>query len=78
MQTYPAIRARSSGFSKFPGKRLPIFLSATARAAPQRCNSGHGGGGDVILFMSVGTGHGHSGDAFLGRLLRRIRGVAAS
>jgi hypothetical protein len=34
-RTYSAIRARPSGFTKFPGERLPIFLSAATRAAPQ-------------------------------------------
>ena len=33
--TYSAIRARPSGFTKFPGERLPIFLSAATWAAPQ-------------------------------------------
>jgi hypothetical protein len=34
-RTYSAIRARPSGFTKFLGERLPIFLSAATRATPQ-------------------------------------------
>jgi hypothetical protein len=34
-RTYSAIRARPSGFAKFPGERLPIFLSAATWAASQ-------------------------------------------
>jgi len=80
-RTYSAIGARPSGFAKFPGKRLPIFLSAATWAPPQRCHSSQSGRSDVKLFMFTacyGMGHGHGGNTLPGRLLSRIRGVAAN